>query len=280
MKIGYYGIIGAYSYVSALRLFPKDELLGFVSPDIIIENVLCGDTDLGVIPIENSIAGRVDQTHNALLKYKDIKITGEYILPIKHCLIGKKSQNISSIKSVYSHPQAMMQCSKFIDKHNIKTFISDTADGVKHVSLSNDESIAGIASEECAKIYDCEVLAKDINNEFNNFTKFIIVSKETDIPLYQERKSYTTVLIIKLKNQIGSLADVLNVLKNCSVNIISIESYIPGAISSVSADFFVKLDGHVSSANIKQAMHEIDLINVSISIVNLGTYENFSLISQ
>jgi prephenate dehydratase len=278
MKIGYYGIIGAYSYVSASRLFPEDDLLGFVSPDIIIENVLDGNLDLGVIPIENSIAGRVDQTHNALLKYKDIKIIGEYILPIKHCLIGKKSQIISDIKSVYSHPQAMMQCSKFINKYRMQTFISDTADGVKYVSLSDDDSIAGIASEECARIYNCEVLAKDINNEFNNFTKFIIVSREISIPIYQAEKEYTTVLIIKLKNQVGSLADVLNIIKNYSVSIISIESYIPGAIPSKSADFFIKLDGHLFSANIKQAISETDTSDVCISVINLGTYQNFNII--
>lgn len=278
MKVGYYGIIGAYSYVSASRLFPKDELLGFVSPDIIIENVLDGNLDLGVIPIENSIAGRVDQTHNALLKYKDIKIIGEYILSIKHCLIGKKSQSISDIKSVYSHPQAMMQCSKFINKYSMQTFVSDTADGVKHVSLSDDASIAGIASEECARIYNCDVLARDINNEFNNFTKFIIVSRELSIPFYETEKAYTTVLIIKLKNRVGSLADVLSIVKNCSVNIISIESYIPGAIPSKSADFFIKLDGHLYNPNIKQAISQIDASDVCINIIKLGTYENFKIL--
>ena len=175
IKIGFQGEKGAYSHLAALEIFPNAE----VKECPTFEETFCLATENSdysiVIPIENSLAGRVADIHNLIQKYK-LQIHDEHFQQVTHNLLGIKGSKIEDIKTVRSHSQAIGQCQKIIFNNKLKTIISaDTAGSAKFISQNNDKSESAIASELAAKIYNLDILKSGIEDEAGNVTRFFVM---------------------------------------------------------------------------------------------------------
>jgi chorismate mutase/prephenate dehydratase len=226
-KIVYQGIEGSYSYLVGIKYFgSKNIFIGVNNFKEIFKNVEERKADFGVVPIENSIAGSVYENFDNLNKFK-VKVIGECYLEIEHHLLGIKAKlpfnlRIKFIKKIYSHPKALEQCNKFLDKYPYieKIAYSDTASAAKLISELNDITIACIANKECAKIYNLEILRENIQDNRNNLTRFLIISsKQINIP-HTNKAS----LIFTLPHIPGSLYNALKIFAEFKINLTKIES--------------------------------------------------------
>ena len=178
MKIGYQGTIGSFSQIASLNLFPNDELINYLSFREVVDGVSNGTLNFGVLPIENSYTGEVGMVLDELFK-SNIFITGVYDLPIVQNLVGIKGAKLHEIKRVYSHEQALMQCSKVLSDLGVETVsFTNTALASQYIKELNDPTKAAIASDLAVKVNGLEILLPAINDNPNNTTRFAIISKE------------------------------------------------------------------------------------------------------
>ena len=186
----------------------------------VFRSVELEEVDYGVLPIENSIEGSVNQVYDLFLKHC-LEICGEVILKITYCLIANPNADLNSIRRVYSHPQALAQCSNFLEKLMRKAIPTyNTAGSVKIIKEEDTEDTAAIASERAAEIYGMKILAKNISNIPDNFTRFLIISKE-DAP---QSGSDKTSIIFSIKHVPGTLYEALGVFARRRINLTKIES--------------------------------------------------------
>lgn len=175
--IAYQGIAGAYSFIAAGKMFPHAQYLPCFSFADAFSAVQNGMADYAVIPIENSTAGQVTESQ-LLMESTNLKTVAEYYLRIEHQLIGLKGSKLSDIKTVISHPQALAQCSNFINRHHLRQIIgADTAGSCPEISARGDVSLAAIASRTAAQIYDLEILAENIEDNPDNTTRFLVLAR-------------------------------------------------------------------------------------------------------
>lgn len=210
-----------------------------------------------VLPIENSIEGIVRETIDNFLKFKDdsIKINGELTLPINHMLLSK-TMDRSKISKVFSHPQALAQCGNFLYKNYPNAElreVSSTSYAAQKVSLDNDETIAAIANETCAKLFNLNIIESNINDEKDNKTRFYILSRTN---LLDDYDSCKTAIILSTKNHSGALCDVLQILSKHNINLTCIDSR-PSRKKLGEYMFFMELDGHETENKIKTALDEL-----------------------
>ncbi len=265
-RIAYYGERGSYSEQAAMQHFGKvGKLTGFRFLPEVFEAVRM-DADYGVVPIENSTEGPVTQTYDLLLE-SDLKIFGEEIVRIEHCLIAKPGTQIRDIKNVYSHPQALGQCRGYLEKHKFNAIpYYDTAGSVKMIRDSALHDSAAIASRSAARLYKMKVLAKAIQSNKSNFTRFMIISKEGSIG-----KCDKTSIAFGLKNRPGSLFNVLKCFADNGVNIIHIESR-PISGKPWQYNFYLDCEGSAEDAMIRKATSS--LRNETIFLKILGSYKS------
>ena len=206
MLVAFQGEIGAYSESAVYAFFGSSvKVKPCRNLSDVFESVEMEETEFGVVPVENSIEGSVNQTYDLFLTH-NLKVCGEIIIKIVHCLIAHHGTTLNEIKTVYSHPQALAQCRKFLEKLNcrlIPTF--DTAGSVKMIKDEKFIDAGAIASERAAQIYGMYVLAKDIGDVLNNYTRFFVLSKH-DSPRSGEDK---TSIIFSIKSFPGSLCSCL-----------------------------------------------------------------------
>ena len=177
LKVAYQGAPGAYSHIACQQLFPNQEYVPCDTFEIAMEMVKNGSVDKAVIPVENSNAGRVTDVH-FLLPKAGLHIVGEHFLRVEHQLIGVKGSRLEDIVCAASHPQALAQCSEFLQKHNIKALSRiDTAKSCEKIAQEQDKTKAAIASKLAAEIYGLQILASNIENADNNTTRFLIMQK-------------------------------------------------------------------------------------------------------
>ena len=187
-KIAIQGELGAYSHIAVENLYKGAEIKTCTTFEETFKQVYKDPSYQLVIPIENSLAGRVADIHYLLPKYK-LQIHGEYFQPVEHNLLCKQEANIDDIKFVRSHAQAIGQCQNLINKKKFKPIISaDTAGSAKDLAEGDDKSIAAIASELSAKIYDLKILEKNIEDEKGNVTRFLIMGKSIQQPEFNNSK--------------------------------------------------------------------------------------------
>ena len=199
-KIAFQGEMGAYSHIASEEIFPGSEIKACPTFEETFKIAYDNEDYKIIIPIENSLAGRVADIHYLLPKYK-LQIHAEHFQKVEHNLLVKKGAELKDIKFVRSHAQAIDQCQKIIIKNKFKTIISaDTAGSAKDLSKSNDKSIGAIASRLSAKIYDLKILMKNIEDETQNTTRFVIMSKNVNQPEYDKSKKYITSCIFRLKS--------------------------------------------------------------------------------
>jgi len=227
-KIAYQGIPGAFSWLAGIKFFGKNNK--FISVDEfkkIFELVVNKKVDYGIIPIENTLAGSIYENYDYLNAY-EVKIYGEISLKIEHFLLGIKTgfsfhKRIKLLKKVFSHPKALEQCQKFFEKYPWieKVSYKDTAGSAKYVAEFKDISLGAIASKEAGKIYNLEIIKENIEDDKNNFTRFLIISKKENKNLKNLNKGS---LIFYLPHIPGSLYKSLKPFAENKINLTKIES--------------------------------------------------------
>ena len=218
MKIGYQGAMGSFSQLAAQKLFPNEELINHLTFDEVIKEVLADHLDYGILPIENSFTGEVGMVLDELFA-AEIYINKVYELPIVQNLVGLKDASLDDIKQVYSHEQALMQCSEFLKAHNFEMIsFPNTALASKYVSDIKDKSKAAIASDVTAELYDLKIIQEAINNKKSNTTRFAVVGKSLET--IKDHFAF----IFTVKDGSGALANILSEISLEEINLTSIKS--------------------------------------------------------
>src|SRR6218665_1730670 len=197
--IAFQGQPGAFSHAAAHALFPKGEPVPCVTFEDTIAAVQRGEADYGVVPVENSLYGRITDIYH-LLPESGLYITGEHFLRIEMNLLGVKGATLADVRSVQSLSVALGQCRKFIRKHKLKTINStDTAGSAREIAENGDKSVGAIASRFAAEVYGLDVLAANIEDAAHNTTRFLVVSKTPQEPRASEKKVKTT-FVFRVRN--------------------------------------------------------------------------------
>jgi len=267
MKVAFQGEIGAYSESAVYSFFGSSvEVKPCENLSEVFESVKKGEIPYGVVPIENSIEGSVNQTYDLFLEY-DLKVCGEIALKIVHCLIAHPGTKLNQIKTVYSHPQALAQCRKFLEKIGcrlISTF--DTAGSVKMIKEEGLKDAGAIASQRAAEIYDMKVLAKEIGDTPNNYTRFFVLSKQDSPPSRQDKTS----IIFSVKSVPGALYHILEEFATRNINLTKIESR-PTKRTPWEYNFYLDFEGHRNEEKCQEALKSIKDKILFVKI--LGSYK-------
>ncbi len=269
IKIAFQGEKGAYSHLACLELFPKAEVKACATFEETFQIAKDNSDYKIIIPIENSLAGRVADIHYLIPKYK-LQIHAEHFQKVNHNLLGIKGSKIKNIKTVRSHAQAIDQCQKIIKEYNLKSIISaDTAGSAKYVSEKNDKTDSAIASELAAKIYDLEILKKNIEDGLDNVTRFFIMGKQSKHPEFGNKK-YITSCIFKLKSIPAALYKALGGFATNGVNLTKLESFaVKNTFDQV--NFYIDIEGHIENPSLQKALEELGFHTQKLDI--LGVYE-------
>lgn len=253
MKVAFQGEIGAYSESAVYSFFgPSVEVKPCKILSDVFDSVKKEETMYGVVPIENSIEGSVNQTYDLFLDY-NLKVCGEIVLKIAHCLIAHPGIQLNSIKTVYSHPQALAQCRKFLEQLGcrlISTF--DTAGSVKMIKDERLMDAAAIASERAAEIYGMRTLAQEIGDTPNNYTRFFVLSKQDSSYSGEDKTS----IIFSVKSIPGALHLVLKEFAVRNLNLTKIESR-PTKRTPWEYNFYLDFEGHRNEEKSREALESI-----------------------
>ena len=255
-KIYFQGTFGAYSHLAALEVEPNSEIIPCKTFDECFLRASLENDSRIVIPESNRITGNIGIEY-LLFKYR-LNIYAEHFQKIEHNLLGKPGSSLSDIKDVFSHAQALSQCSNFIKKNNLVQHIrADTAGSAETISKNKIKSEAAIASSLSAKIYKLKILAPNIENENGNTTRFLIMGKEVLQPNFGNKK-YITSFLFKLKSKPAALYQSLGGFAINGVNLTKLQSY-PEQNSFESYFFLCDLDGHIEDPKIQKSLEELGL---------------------
>lgn len=267
--IAFMGVEGANADLACRQVQPYMQTLPCASFDDVFEAVSTGKANLGMIPIENSQAGRVAEIHN-LIPRSDLHITGEFFQHIEHQLMAPKGATLETVKDVYSHPQALMQCREHLRELGVSTHTySNTAQAAKDVAEWNDKSKAAIGSPLAAELYGLTVLKPHMQDADNNTTVFIIIARDPVDPDPKKHKVITT-LLYTIRNIPAALYKSLGGFATNGVNVVKLESYIPGGTKNEAAQFFLSFEGHPNEKNVQRALEELSFYCKKVRV--LGVY--------
>ncbi len=266
MKVAFQGERGAYSESAVYQFFGADTK---VKPckefKDVFESVAQQETPHGVVPMENSLEGSINQNYDLFLKY-DLKVCGEVIVKIDHCLIANPGTALADIKAVYSHPQALAQCRTFLEelgRELIPTY--DTAGSVKMLKEKGLKNAAAVASERAAILYEMQILAKDIADNVENYTRFFVLSKEDAAPTGKDKTS----IIFSAVHEPGSLYNALGEFAKRNINLSKIESR-PTKQKAWEYNFYLDFEGHRCEPRCAEALKALEKHAAFIKI--LGSY--------
>ena len=271
IKVAIQGELGAYSHIAVEKLYKDAEIKTCSTFEETFKQAYNDSSYKIVIPIENSLAGRVADIHYLLPKYK-LQIHGEYFLPVEHYLLGKPDAKIEDIKYVRSHAQAISQCQNIIVKRKFKSIISvDTAGSAKDLAEGKDKSIAAIASNLSAKMYNLKIFEKNIEDEKGNVTRFLIMGKNIEQPEYTNDKKFITSCIFRLKSEPSALYKSLGGFATNQVNLTKLESF---SVKNTfdQTNFYLDFEGHLEQTAVKKALEELGFHTETLDI--LGVYES------
>ena len=255
-KIYFQGTFGAYSHLAALSISPKAEIIPCKTFDECFSKALKDPDSKIIIPESNRITGNIGIEY-LIFKYR-LNIYSEYFQKIEHNLLAIKGSKISEIEHVYSHAQALSQCSKFIKSNNLIEHVrADTAGSAEMVSKSKDKKISAIASKLSAKTYNLEVIKENIENESGNLTRFLVMGKNILQPTYGKKK-YITSFLFKLKSKPAALYQSLGGFAINGVNLTKLQSY-PEKNTFDSFFFLCDLDGHIEDPKVQKSLEELGL---------------------
>ena len=263
-RVSFQGERGAYSEAASLSFFGNEiEAIPCFTFADVLKNTENGDSDYSILPIENSLEGSVGESNDLLLS-TELYVIGEIYFRIHHCLIGIGS--IGDIDTVYSHPQALGQCRQFIQENSLKTIPSyDTAGSVKIIKDLNKNSVACIASRNAAEIFDVPVIKEGIEDNTNNYTRFLIFSKENG----GKTENCKTSIIFSVKHEAGALYQIINEFYQHKINLTKIESR-PNKNTPWEYNFYVDFEGQQDDSSIKDMLQKLRENSTFLKI--LGSY--------
>ena len=267
MKIAYQGEAGAYSEMAVYKFFGSKTVEPTHCKDFkdVFESVKTGTVPNGVVPIENSIEGSVNQNYDLFLTY-DLKVCGEIAVKLAHVLITNPQTNFEDIKTIYSHPQALGQCRNYIEKHKWEINPTyDTAGSVKIIKEKQLPNTAAIASEKAANLYNMKIIARDIADNPTNYTRFLVLSHEDAAPTGDDKTS----LIFSAKHAPGSLYKALGEFASRNINLTRIESR-PTKTTAWQYNFYIDFEGHRTEKRCTDAIQAIEKYATFTKII--GSY--------
>ena len=255
-KIYFQGTFGAYSHLAALSIDPKAEIIPCKTFDECFFEASKDSSSKIIIPESNRITGNIGIEY-LIFKYR-LNIYSEYFQKIEHNLLAIPGTKISEIRNIYSHSQALSQCSNFIKSNSFVEHVrADTAGSAKMISKNNDKKDAAIASTLSAKTYGLEIIKKNIENEKGNLTRFLIMGKNISQPEFGNKK-YITSFLFKLKSKPAALYQSLGGFAINGVNLTKLQSY-PVKNSFNSYFFLCDLDGHIDDQKVQKSLEELGL---------------------
>ncbi len=268
MKIVFQGEPGANSHLAIREAYPDAVAVPCATFEDCFAAITSGDADLGMIPIENSVAGRVADIHH-LMPSSDLHIVAEHFMPVRHQLMAVKGAKLSDIRTVESHVHALGQCRRAIRKFNIKPVVAaDTAGSAREVAEAGDKSRASIASQLAAEIYGLDIIAQDIEDEAHNTTRFIVLSRQEQWAAAGNGLVVTT-FIFQVRNIPAALYKTLGGFATNRVNMTKLESYMIEG-NFFATQFYADVEGHPADRNLELALEELKFFSKEMKI--LGVY--------
>ncbi len=266
-KIAYQGEPGANSHIACSEAFPDHEPIACRTFEDCFIAVEKGEAALAMIPVENTIAGRVGDIHY-LLPSTPLHITGEFYLPIRFQLMALKGTKLADVKKARSHIMGLGQCRNFLRKHGIEAVTAaDTAGAAREVAQLGDPSVAAIAPRLAAQVYGLEILAEDIEDAAHNTTRFVIMSRDpADIDA--EDGPAKTAFLFEVRNIPAALYKGLGGFATNGVNMTKLESYLTGG-SFEASQFYAEIEGHPDERPVQLALEELGFFSQSLKILGV-----------
>ena len=267
-KVVFQGEPGANSHLACREVFPEYEPIPCPTFEDAFAAIGASEADLGMIPIENSVAGRVADIHH-LMPHSKLHIVAEHFMPVRHQLLGVKGARLEEIETVESHVHALGQCRKVIRKLGLKTMVAaDTAGSAREVARAGDRRRAAIASRLAAEIYGLDILAQDIEDEDHNTTRFIVLSRDAKWARREEGPVITTFLF-RVRNVPAALYKALGGFATNGINMTKLESYMIEG-NFFATQFYADIEGHPEDRRLVFAFEELAFYSKEMKI--LGVY--------
>ena len=269
-RIAFQGEPGANSDTACRDMFPAMEPMPCPTFEDAFVAVEGGKADLAMIPIENTIAGRVADIHH-LLPESRLHIVGEYFLPIHFQLMVLPEADMAGIKAVHSHIHALGQCRKIIRKHRWKPVVAgDTAGPARFVRDLGDVTQAALAPRLAADLYGLKIIASDVEDQENNVTRFVVLSRDKVIPARVDGEMMMTTFVFRVRNIPAALYKAMGGFATNGVNMTKLESYQMGG-KFFATQFYADIEGHPDDANVRLALEELAFFSRDVRV--LGVYE-------
>jgi prephenate dehydratase len=266
-KIAFQGEPGANSHIALLEAYPNAEPLPCPTFEDALGAIASGEAELGMIPIENSVAGRVADIHH-LLPRSGLFIVGEWFLPIRHQLMAPRGAALADIKTVESHVHALGQCRNIIRKLGIRPVVSgDTAGAARLIAERGDKSCAAIASRLAAEIYGLDILAEDVEDETHNTTRFVMLAREAKWAA-PDSGPLVTSFVFRVRNLPAALYKAMGGFATNGVNMTKLESYMVDG-NFFATQFYADVDGHPEDRNLAFALEELKFFSREFRIVGV-----------
>jgi prephenate dehydratase len=266
MQVAFQGTEGAYSEEVLLKAFPEAHPIGFPTFHQVFQAVARGEVERGVVPVENTTAGSINQTYDLLLEY-DLHVVGELILRVRHCLLAPPGTKLEAVRRVKSHPQALAQCDGFLARYHLEAIpVYDTGGAAQELALHPEPDLAAIASRRAAERWGLEVLAESIEDSPYNFTRFFVLAQE-DLP--RNGENYKTSVVFATRHRPGDLYRVLQPFAEAQVNLSKLESR-PRRDRPFSYVFYLDFEGHPEDPGPAQAL--LGLLRQASFVKILGSY--------
>jgi prephenate dehydratase len=272
-RVAFQGEPGAYANLAAREALPHAQYIPCPTFDQAVEAVRRGDTDLCIIPVENSLMGRIADIHH-LLPEAGLHIVGEHFLRIQHQLLGIKGATLEGLKSVYSQGPALAQCLKIIRDRKLKAENwHDTAGSAKHIAELGDPTVAAIASKMAGELYGLEVLKADVEDAHHNHTRFLIMSREPD-DAPNDGRGIVTTFVFRVKNIPAALYKAMGGFATNGVNMMKLESYQLGG-SFNATQFYADIEGHPDDPHVKRALEELAFFTSRLTVLGIYPAHSF-----
>lgn len=271
LRIAYSGVEGAFAFIAAKRIFPDGKQCAYGDFKSAYNAVVNGECDCCVLPIENSYAGEVSQVIDLMFK-GTLFVNGVYDLEITQNLLGLPGAGRNDIKTVISHPQAIMQCGEYIRNRGLEIReANNTALAAEYVSKLGDKSVAAIASEDTAALYGLEILEKNINESSNNTTRFAVLSR-VEKKTREDDSSMQSILVFTVKNEAGALAKAISIIGKSGFNMRALRSR-PMKKLMWQYYFYVEVDGNAHSDAGKEMLKALSVCCDRLRIVGTFAHE-------
>jgi len=272
-RIAYQGEPGANSHLVCMQHYPEWEALACASFEDVFAAVESGEADLAMIPIDNSIAGRVADIHH-FLPTSGLHIIGEHFLRIQFTLMGVPGSTLQTIRTVHSHVHALGQCRKVIRELGLVPVISgDTAGAAREIAELADPTQAAIAPALAAEIYGLIILREDVEDEDHNTTRFVVLSRDPD-PAPADGGPVVTSFVFNVRNLPAALYKALGGFATNGVNMTKLESYMVGG-EFTATQFLAEVDGHPDDPPLKRAFEELSFFTTDVKVIGVYPADDF-----